>query len=81
MLNFAIMNLMEYVNKFFMLTSGKLNFSNLGDYEFINNDYSTSFKFLTFADDKKARKIDLNNIGKDLKKSIEKYKSEHYGEG
>jgi hypothetical protein len=76
-----MINLRKCVNRFLILNSGRLSYSNLGEYEFTNNDYSTSFKILTFADDKKARKIDLQNIGKDLRTSIEKHKLKNNGEG
>jgi hypothetical protein len=80
-LNIAIMNLREHFNKFLITNSGILNFSTLGEFEYINNDYSTSFEILTFADDKKARRKDLENIGKYLRNSIEKYKMESNGKG
>lgn len=80
-LSLAFVNLIECANKFLSSNSGKLSFSNLGEYEFVDNDYSTSFKLLTFADDKQARKADLKNIGNDLKTSIQKYNDEHNGEG
>ena len=80
-LSLAFVNLIEYANKLLSSNSGKLSFSNLGEYEFVDNDYSTSFKILTFADDKQARKADLKNIGNDLKIAVQKYNDEHNGEG
>jgi hypothetical protein len=72
MFNIACMNLKEcFINLI----------HNRGEYEFVDHDYIISFKFLTFADDKKARKGDLENIGKDLRTSINKYKLEYHGEG